>query len=292
MEHREILLSLTEVTKRFARITVLDRISFNVYSGETVALTGYNGSGKSTLLRIIGGITPVSYGVIRREAIRTIGYAPDRFPKLKYTSVEYLTFMGNIQGIPNDTLQQRIRELHEWFRLPRSSNRIVNFSKGMLQKVNLMQALLSSPDLLLLDEPLSGLDVGTQGELLDVLRRLQSEGTAIVVATHEEEIIHHLADRNIHLQHGRIVGAAEAAAGKAQQKRIICSGPYEALVGLSSENGVVEHQVDHEQGRYVVSGAYADRFILKAIQAGASIAEVTSLAAAKEENVSDAHPPS
>jgi len=126
-----------------------------------------------------------------------IGYMPDRFPKHKFTSEEYLMHMGYIQGLKKDYLHQRIKELHSLFHLQLSDQPMRYFSKGMLQKVNMMQSILSRPDLLLLDEPLSGLDVSSMLEMVSALHELKKQKVTIVISTHEPAMLQRLTDRII-----------------------------------------------------------------------------------------------
>jgi ABC-2 type transport system ATP-binding protein len=199
------MLQLQDVSKSFAGKCVLKGITLSIGCGETVAIVGPNGSGKSTLLRLISGLSPVTQGAreVAGEPLR-VGYVPDRFPKLKFTPYEYLRDMGRMQGVSN--LEARIQDLLAQFRLEFARHqRMTGFSKGMLQKVNLMQALLSQPDLLLLDEPLAGLDQESQHELLAVFLDLQRQGIAIVMICHELTLVEKLAHRIITLHQGRVV---------------------------------------------------------------------------------------
>jgi ABC-2 type transport system ATP-binding protein len=202
------LITLTNVVKGFPFKSVLKGLSITIYRDEVTAIIGRNGSGKSTLLRVISGLGAIDRG--KREEFllgRTIrvGFTPDRFPKLRYTAFEYLRSMGRMQGIEEKVLRKRIDHLFEAFRFdPATKQQIRYFSKGMLQKVNLMQAMLTPPDLLLLDEPLSGLDIQTQEELMNVLVRLKSQGLSIIMSTHEPELVQRLADRVITLDDGVI----------------------------------------------------------------------------------------
>lgn len=181
------LIRLEQVGKSYGSRKVLSAISLSVDRGESLILRGGNGSGKSTLLKLFAGIIPESSGQIHRSSRHLqIGYAPDRLPKLRMTSEEYLTHMGRIAGMPKPKLTQRIEELHELLELPaHSPSLLIHYSKGMLQKVNLMQACLLRPDLILLDEPFSGLDTDSSEKLLTLLHGLRAEGTATITALHD-----------------------------------------------------------------------------------------------------------
>jgi len=181
------LIRLEQVGKSYGSRKVLSEISLSLDRGESLILRGGNGSGKSTLLKIVAGIIPASSGRIHRSSKQLqTGYAPDRLPKLRMTSEEYLIHMGRIAGMPTAALTTRIEELHELLELPAySPSLLIHYSKGMLQKVNLMQACLLRPALLLLDEPFSGLDTASSEKLLTLLHGLRAEGTAVITALHD-----------------------------------------------------------------------------------------------------------
>jgi ABC-2 type transport system ATP-binding protein len=202
------LLTLTNVERSFSKKVVLSGLSLTIYEGEVTAIVGHNGSGKSTLLKILSGLGAIDAGNRQERqgsGSLSIGFVPDRFPKLRFTTVEYLRSVGKIRGIPSPMLEERIRQLHLTLRLDPSDRRhIRHYSKGMLQKVNLMQALLQLPDILLMDEPLSGLDIQMQEELIDMLLQLNEQGLTIVTTTHEKEVVERLADRVILLKEGAL----------------------------------------------------------------------------------------
>ncbi|UQZ37214.1 hypothetical protein C2I18_28950 [Paenibacillus sp. PK3_47] len=201
------VIELSQITKRYNRQPVLQEFSLTVNPGMAVALIGRNGSGKSTLLSILAGLIKPTSG--RRLCSRpglVIGYAPEAFPSLKFTPVQYLRSMGEIGGMASNLLEQRVTELLEAFQLsPYRDTSMYNFSKGMLQKVNLIQSLIRKPQLLLLDEPMSGLDLPSQQTLLEILLELKQGGTAMVFSVHEPLCVEALADSVHVLQHGRTV---------------------------------------------------------------------------------------
>ncbi|MFB9330331.1 ABC transporter ATP-binding protein [Paenibacillus aurantiacus] len=277
------LVRLHGASRRFNGTTALSDIDLALRRGESAALVGHNGSGKSTLLRLIGGLLPLSRGKREYLGQGPIGYVPDRFPKLKFTSREYLTHMGRIQRKPEAELKARIVQLHELFRLSVSDRQDMrHYSKGMLQKVNLMQALLTPPAVLLLDEPLAGLDAATQDELVAILRRLKQDGVTLAAATHEPEFADLLADRVVTLAQGRIVSDQErsraTAHDSAQPDMLIrCRAPEEMLRPLGRHAGVLEYEVNGEAGCFRLEERLSDAFLASAIKHGVSIREVTSV---------------
>ena len=255
------LMRFSQVAKDFSGKRVLDSISFTVFAPEVLTINGPNGSGKSTLLRIISGLSPVSAGVreVSKEKLK-IGYVPDRFPKLNFTPREYVSSMGRLQGIPIQQLNARIEELLERFCLDFAANqRMLGFSKGMLQKVNIMQAILERPDLLLLDEPLSGLDRAAQHEMVSVVRELKQQGVGIVLTGHQSSLLENTADRVITLANGVI--AADSVINHPDGEVVViqasfASGEWNpglfdsnpAVLSMESKDGVITLQV-HTRAR-------------------------------------------
>lgn len=223
------MLYVKGVSKLYGRREVLKKVTFEVNPNQTIILTGHNGSGKSTLLKILTGITLPSKGEViwGSEPInQQIGYAADRFPKLRLTAAEYLFSMGRIQKIPEPQLYAAIDSLLAQFSLTTAKHqRIEHYSKGMLQKINLIQALLGNPSLLLLDEPLSGLDPSSQHEFIMYLRWLKDKGIAMVIASHEHELITAIADRIISIEDG---GAVEVPVRYETQDEIKMTILFEA----------------------------------------------------------------
>lgn len=202
----EALLTLIDVTKKYGNRDVLIDISLTINVGDCIILRGNNGSGKSTLLRMVSGLIPVTSGQrLLKHSQLVIGYTPDRLSALRMTSTEYLTFMGRISNIPKDTLRERIKELHTFFNLEQShSLKMTHFSKGMLQKTNLMQAMIKTPDLLVLDEAFSGLDKESIGHLLDSLKQIKSQGTSILAAVHDPLLASQLESSTYWIRQGKL----------------------------------------------------------------------------------------
>lgn len=206
MSVRVPLIELKQVSKLYGDRRVLDEVSLSIEQGTATALIGRNGSGKSTLLSIIAGLIHTSSGRLTRQPDIVIGYAPESFPGLKVTLEQYLRSMGRISGLIAGELEDRIQELLEVFYLEQFRTEVMmNFSKGMLQKINLIQALLVPPTLLLLDEPLSGLDIPAMDQFIALLRELKKKGTAIVYSVHEPQMIEALADQVLVLQAGKMI---------------------------------------------------------------------------------------
>ncbi|CAM3975563.1 ABC transporter ATP-binding protein [Cohnella lubricantis] len=179
------------ITKRYGRTEVLQDLSLDIREGQMIAIVGANGSGKSTLLRILAGLTAFTGGTVRRLPIDNrqfrVGYAPDRLPALRFTVREYLNHMAAIAGLDRSASGESIDSWLERLHLNAENTQMRHFSKGMLQKVNLIQAVLRQPDLLLLDEPHGGLDPDSRDDLAALIREERDRGATVVVATHDRE---------------------------------------------------------------------------------------------------------
>jgi ABC-2 type transport system ATP-binding protein len=211
------VLELDNVTKRYSGIPVVDGISFIARAGEVTGYLGPNGSGKSTTLKMITGLIEPSEGHIlfRGERIdrdltahkQRLGYVPEEphlYPHL--TAFEYLEMVGQLRGMPAKSLDEKIDGLLNLFSL--HGDRYVaisSFSKGMRQKVLLAAALLHNPEIILLDEPFSGLDINSALIMRDLLGQLAARGKVILFSSHELEIVERVSSRVVILHKGRLV---------------------------------------------------------------------------------------
>ncbi len=177
-------LVVSQVSKRFGRLMVLDRVDLVVRRGEVIALTGENGAGKSTLLRICAGLVRADAGVVRVGG--RIGYcpqAPGLFELL--TADDHLVMFGRGAGIGRAESLRLGHEILEEFGYPRHDRSVTrDLSGGTRQKLNLALALLADPAILLLDEPYQGFDRGTYVNFWDHCRTWRDAGKAVVVVTH------------------------------------------------------------------------------------------------------------
>jgi len=190
------IVTLQKMGKSFNGEPIFCEVDMGIKPGEIIALMGVNGCGKSTLLRIIAGILPQTTGEVRRKKDTKISYIPDRFPKLPFKVEDYLFHMGQIQGMAKEAIKDNINRMFETLNIPSGirTRQIVKCSKGTIQKINIMQALITTPDLLLLDEPFSGLDEGSVDGFLDLLKSLAKSGMAIILSCHEKRLAQKLTD--------------------------------------------------------------------------------------------------
>lgn len=211
------MLELRHVTKYYSGIPAVEDVSFIARPGEVTGYLGPNGSGKSTTLKMITGLIEPSEGEIlyRGEPIhrdriafkQRLGYIPEEphlYPHL--TGLEYLEMIGQLRGLPEVATSDRIHgflrllSLYEDRYVPISS-----YSKGMRQKILLAAALLHNPDLILLDEPFSGLDVNSALILRDLIRGLAARGKVVLFSSHELETVERVSSRVVILHKGRVV---------------------------------------------------------------------------------------
>jgi ABC-2 type transport system ATP-binding protein len=213
------MLEIQRLTKRYRNTNVVDDVSFSVRRGEVTGYLGPNGSGKSTTVKIATGlIEPTSGKVlldgrdIREDLIgfrRRLGYVPEEAILYSYlTGMEYLQLMGRLRGLPLDQVDRKAKDLLQLFSLGAYRYApISTYSKGMKQRVLLSAALLHDPDVLILDEPLSGIDVTSAQLFKHLLNELAQRGKAILYISHVLEVVEKVCERVVIIYQGRIVAA-------------------------------------------------------------------------------------
>lgn len=196
---REFII-LEDVSKSFNKNCIFENIGCSFNEGESVAIMGKNGCGKSTLLKIIAGLLSCSKGkVITKQDIR-ISYIPDKLPRLPFKVEDYLIHMGRIQGLLKKEIEAFINAKFEYFDIDPSIKKqlINNCSKGTMQKINLLQAILVKPDLLVMDEPFSGLDEKTQLKLIYLLKEMMCQNVTFIITCHDTALAKELTE-NIYI---------------------------------------------------------------------------------------------
>lgn len=211
------MLELRHVTKRFRGIAAVDGVSFTARTGEITGYLGPNGSGKSTTMKMISGLMEATSGEILFQGERIqnnvvaykqrMGYVPEE-PHLyaHLSSLEYLIMVGQLRGLAAKPTAGRIDGLLRLFSLHSDRNVPISaYSKGMRQKVLLIAALLHNPDLILLDEPFSGLDVATALVLRSLIQELATRGKVVLFSSHELETVERVCSHVVILHHGKVV---------------------------------------------------------------------------------------
>jgi len=211
------MIELKKVSKTYSFFPVVQDVSFTAEPGEVVGYLGPNGAGKSTTIKMLAGLIEPTKGEILFDGRNTrddlysfkkrLGYVPEQseiYPHL--SGWEYLQLVGRLRQIPEAPLERKIREFLKLFGLEDDMHApISSYSKGMRQKVLLSAALIHDPDILLLDEPLSGLDVTTAMVVRDLVLALAAEKKIIIYSSHVLEVTEKICSRVVILHKGRVV---------------------------------------------------------------------------------------
>ena len=239
------------LSKLYGQVLGLDDLSITVGAGEVRGLLGQNGSGKSTLLKSLLGLIRPSSGSVRvlgvdvqkspMEVRRLVGYVPES-PRLYefLTATEYLDFVADVRGLGYEEKKERITRLIESLDLEgKQGETITGYSQGMKQKVAIMGAILHHPKILLMDEPLNGLDPKSARVVKELIHSLARDGVTTIFSTHVLEIAEAICDRLTILQNGRIL--AEGTAQELREKAGLShSGLEEVFLKLTGTQGVEE----------------------------------------------------
>jgi ABC-2 type transport system ATP-binding protein len=249
------------LTKRYRRVAVVNDVNFTVKSGEITGYLGPNGSGKSTTVKMLTGLVEPSQGEIlldgvdvRRDLIgfkRILGYVPEEahvYPSL--TGMEYLQLMGRLRELPEHVVNEKATDLLKLFSLHLHRHApLASYSKGMKQRVLISAALLHDPDILIFDEPLSGLDVSSALLFKHLVAELASRGKIVLYISHVLEVVERICAKVIIIYKGQI---------KAEDT----VGHLRGLMNLPSLEEIFTQLVQHEDMEMVA------RDIAEAIRRG------------------------
>ncbi|MBX7171635.1 MAG: ATP-binding cassette domain-containing protein [Pyrinomonadaceae bacterium] len=284
MSEQPITLRVENVTKRYGDFTAVDNISFEVKAGRIFGFLGPNGAGKTTTIRMIVSITAPDEGKIElfgqkmsSELQDKIGYLPEErglYKKMKIQ--EQLRYFAALKDVPQKEADKRIdfwldrMGLSEW-KLKKAND----LSKGMSQKIQFIAAVLHEPDLIILDEPFSGLDPVNVETLLEVIAELKKKGKTIIFSTHLMETAERLCDDIILINKSRkVLGGKLREVKESFGKNLIalrCSGGEKVL----EDKSLVEKVTEHADEKELVLAPNADTQILlkKLIENGAVISK-------------------
>jgi ABC-2 type transport system ATP-binding protein len=231
------VLDVRHLTKRYNSVLAVENVSFHIKPGEILGYLGPNGSGKSTTINMVVGLLEPSSGTttlfghsLYRDSSaykRRIGYVPEEpYLYTHLTALEYLTLVGGLRGMALSAVHEKASALLQLFELWDSRYQAMSgFSKGMRQRVLLAAALLHGPDLLVLDEPFSGLDVNAAHLFQTLLRLFVQSGRMILFSSHRFDVVERVCSRVVILHAGRIVAEDTVEA----LRRSMASGSLEEV---------------------------------------------------------------
>ena len=270
------------LTKRFGSFTAVDGVDFEVAAGEAFGFLGPNGAGKSSTMRMIGCVSPVSEGTLRvlgldpandGPAIRArLGVVPQEDNlDMELTVAENLLIYGRFFDLPKSVIRPRIDELLDFVQLSeRRDDRVEPLSGGMKRRLTIARSLINEPDVLLLDEPTTGLDPQARHVLWDRLYRLKQRGVTLVLTTHYMDEAEQLCDRLVVMDNARIVA-------EGSPRQLIEEHSTREVVELRFPVGVQETLLDRFDGIAKRVEILPDRVLLYTDDADATVADVHRL---------------
>lgn len=240
------MIKVQELTKRYARTTAVDQISFEVAKGQIVGFLGPNGAGKTTTMRMLTCFLPPSAGTANvagfdvleqpLEVKKRIGYLPETppiYPEME--TAEYLKFVGKLKGLSGGTLQKQVDYVCERCAIADVKKKLLGkLSKGYRQRVGLAQAVIHNPDVLILDEPTAGLDPKQINETRDLIRSLAGDHT-IILSTHILPEVEQTCEQVIIINKGKLVATDSVRNLQARAR-----GAESVLVEVAGRNGSLE----------------------------------------------------
>jgi ABC-2 type transport system ATP-binding protein len=231
------MIEVTHLTKRYGRFVAVDDVSFSIHQGEIVGLLGPNGAGKTTTIRILtgylnlnsGGVNVAGYDIMQDslEIRKKIGYLSESAPLYDEMNVsEFLEFSAEMHDVPHHEIAEKIHNIAGLCGLKdRLRQEIRELSKGYRQRVGLASALIHSPEILILDEPTTGLDPNQRVEIRDLIKRIGREKT-VILSSHILSEVEATCDRVFIIHKGKIVAQgtpAELKSGNKSQKKLYLS---------------------------------------------------------------------
>jgi gliding motility-associated transport system ATP-binding protein len=243
------MITVTDLTKKYARTTAVDHISFSVNKGDIVGFLGPNGAGKTTTMRMLtcffpptaGKATVAGFDVFDQplEVRRRIGYLPEAPPLyLEMGTIEYLRFVGRLKGLFGAQLEQRVGFVLDRCAIADVKNKLLGkLSKGYRQRVGLAQAIIHNPDVLILDEPTAGLDPKQINETRDLIKSLAGDHT-IILSTHILPEVEQTCESVIIINKGKLV-----ATDSVQNLQARARGAESVLVNVGARSGQIAPKV-------------------------------------------------
>ncbi|MFT4957559.1 MAG: ABC-2 type transport system ATP-binding protein [Halobacteriales archaeon] len=208
------MIVVEDLRKEYGGFVAVDGSTFTVESGEVYGIVGPNGAGKTTTLKMIAGLVEPTGGTVSvaglnagdPEMRRNLGFLPEESPLYEeMTGRSYLHFFADLYDVPDDVAEERIHEALDRLDLEHRDRKIGDMSKGMKRKVAIARALVNDPDVLVFDEPASGLDPLTTNYIVDFTRELAEEGRTVVFSAHNLFHVEDVCDRVAIMNHGEII---------------------------------------------------------------------------------------
>jgi ABC-2 type transport system ATP-binding protein len=247
------MIRLTNLTKRYGKFTAVDRIDLEIRRGELFGFLGPNGAGKTTTMRMIAGILQPTSGRIEiggddiavdpLKAKSRLGFIPDRpFVYDKLTGAEFLRFVAALYGQGGEPVERRMEELLDLFELtPWKDELVESYSHGMRQKLIISSALLHRPEVIVVDEPMVGLDPKGQKFLKDLFHAFVERGGTVLMSTHTLDTVEEMCDRIGIISGGRILACGTMA--EVRQQTAGGDAKLEELF-LKLTGGIIEREMD------------------------------------------------
>jgi ABC-2 type transport system ATP-binding protein len=217
------MIELKDLTKTYGAYTAVQRLSLSIGRGEIFGFIGPNGAGKTTTIKMMGGVMAPTEGTITiagidmqaepRKAKRKVGFIPDRpFLYEKLTGLEFMQFTADIYGVPEELFPDKAAAILALFSLADWSNELIeSYSHGMKQRLIMAAALLHDPEVLIVDEPMVGLDPLAIIMVKNLFKRLASQGVTIFMSTHTLKVAEDICDRIGIIVRGRLIASGTAA---------------------------------------------------------------------------------
>lgn len=257
---KEPIITINDLRMGFGNKQVLRGVNLQVYKGQIIGYIGPNGAGKSTTVKIMLGLITGYTGEVKIlgedisnksiEYKRKIGYVPEVAEIYdNLTAREYLTFIGELYGLDYDEADKKAHKLMKIFGIDEVyDSRITSYSKGMKQKVLIISSLLHNPDILFLDEPLSGLDANSVMVVKEILAELAAHGKTIFYSSHIMDVVEKISNRIVLLNGGQIVadGSFEELKGKCKEGSL--EEIFNQLTGFNEHKAIAEEFVSIVQG--------------------------------------------
>jgi ABC-2 type transport system ATP-binding protein len=250
------MLEVRQLTKRYGGIAVVDRVSFTIRPGEILGYLGPNGAGKSTTVKMLIGLIQPNAGHILfhgrdahenlKDFQHRIGYVPEEahlYPHL--SGREHLQLAGRLRGIGHTTLEPKMDELLRLFGLWHDRHSpLASYSKGMRQKILLSAALLHDPELLILDEPFSGLDVNAALVLRSLIKALAGRNKMVLYSSHVLEVVEKVCDTVLILRKGQVVAHDSVANLRRLMAESSLEGIFAQLTEAEDTDAVAQRILD------------------------------------------------